>query len=61
MTDLIELTDKQRIEVGRQLTRHLDSRPHQRAPTLLLDNGQSMEEIAVTLSVSRQTAKERPQ
>ena len=56
MSDLIELTGKQRIEVERLLTRHADSRLYQRAlALLLLDDGQSVEEIALALRVSRQS------
>jgi transposase len=56
MSDLIELTGKQRIELEQLLTRHADSRLYQRALAgLLLDDGQSVEEIAVALRVSRQS------
>jgi transposase len=56
MSDLIELTGKQRIELEHLLTRHTDSRLYQRAfALLLLDDGQSVEEIASSLRVSRQT------
>src|SRR5919202_4943451 len=56
MSDLIELTGKQRVEVERLLTRHADSRLYQRALALpLLDDGQSVEEIALALRVSRQS------
>ncbi len=56
MSDLIELTAKQRIEIEQLLTRHLDSRLYQRAlALLLLDDGQSAEEIAIALRVSRQS------
>jgi transposase len=56
MSDLIELTGKQRIELEHLLTHHSDSRLHQRAfALLLLDEGQSVDEIATALRVSRQT------
>jgi transposase len=56
MGDLIELTGKQRIELEQLLTCHADSRLYQRAlALLLLDDGQSVEEIAVALRVSRQS------
>lgn len=56
MSDFIKLTDKQRIELEHLLTRHTDSRLYQRASALLLlDDGQSVEEIATSLRVSRQT------
>lgn len=56
MGDLIQLTDKQRIELEQLLTRHADSRLYQRAvAVLLLDDGQSVEEIAFALRVSRQS------
>lgn len=56
MSDLIELTGKQRIELEHLLTRHTDSRLHQRASALLLlDDGQCVEEVAAALRVSRQT------
>jgi len=56
MSDLIDLTGKQRIELEQLLTRHADSRLYQRAlAVLLLDDGQSVEEIAVALRVSRQS------
>jgi transposase len=56
MGDLIELTGKQRIELEHLLTRHADSRLYQRAlAVLLLDEGQSAEEIATALRVSRQS------
>src|SRR2546423_14481135 len=56
MSDLIELTGKQRIELEQLLTRHADSRLYQRAlALLLLDDGQNVEEIAAALRVSRQS------
>jgi transposase len=56
MSDLIKLTGKQRIELEHLLTRHTDSRLYQRAfALLLLDDGQSVEEVASSLRVSRQT------
>src|SRR5437868_15000761 len=56
MSDLIKLTGKQRIELERLLMRHSDSRLYQRAfALLLLDDGQSVDEIATALRVSRQT------
>ena len=56
MSDLIELTGKQRIELEQLLTRHADSRLYQRAlAMLLLDDGQSVEEVAIALRVSRQS------
>jgi transposase len=56
MSDLIELTGKQRLEMEQLLTHHSDSRLYQRAcALLLLDEGQSVEEVAATLHVSRQT------
>lgn len=56
MSELIELTGKQRIELAHLLTRHADSRLYQRAlAVLLLDEGQSAEEIAAALRVSRQS------
>lgn len=56
MSDLIKLTGKQRIELEHLLTRHSDSRLYQRAfALLLLDDGQSVDEIATALRVSRQT------
>jgi len=56
MSDLIELTGKQRIELEHLLTRHTDSRLYQRAfALLLLDDGQSLEEVAASLRVCRQT------
>ena len=56
MSDLIKLTGKQRIELEHLLTRHSDSRLSQRAfALLLLDDGQSVDEIATALRVSRQT------
>ena len=56
MNGLIELTGKQRIELEHLLTRHADSRLYQRAlALLLLDDGQSVEETAIALHVSRQS------
>jgi transposase len=56
MSDLTKLTGKQRIELEHLLTRHSDSRLYQRAfALLLLDDGQSVEEVAAALCVSRQT------
>src|SRR5438270_10521303 len=56
MSDLIELTSKQRIELEHLLTHHADSRLYQRAlALLLLDDGQSAEETALALRVSRQS------
>jgi transposase len=56
MSDLIKLTGKQRIELEHLLTHHGDSRLYQRAfALLLLDDGQSVDEIATALRVSRQT------
>jgi transposase len=56
MSDLIELTAKQRIELEHLLSRHADSRLYQRAlALLLLDDGQSVEEVASALCVSRQS------
>jgi transposase len=56
MSELIKLTGKQRIELEHLLTRHSDSRLYQRAfALLLLDDGQSVDEIATALRVSRQT------
>jgi transposase len=56
MSDLIKLTGKQRIELEHLLTRHSDSRLYQRAfALLLLDEGQSVEESAMALRISRQT------
>ena len=61
MSELIELTGKQRIELEHLLARHSDSRLYQRAfALLLLDDGQSVEEIAAALHVSRQTVTHRP-
>ena len=55
MSDLIELTGKQRIELEHLLARHSDSRLYQRAfALLLLDDGQSVEEIAAALSKDRE-------
>jgi transposase len=56
MSDPIKLTGKQRIELEHLLARHADSRLYQRAlALLLLDDGQSVEEIATSLHVSRQS------
>lgn|SRR5262249_18747584 len=56
MSELIKLTGKQRIELETLLTHHSDSRLYQRAfALLLLDDGQSVDEIATTLFISRQT------
>src|SRR4029453_11047616 len=56
MSRLIELTGKQRIGLEHLLRRHTDSRLSQRAfALLLLDEDQSVEEIASSLRVSRQT------
>jgi transposase len=56
MSDLIELTGKQRVGLEHLLTHHSDSRLYQRAfALLLLDDGQSVEEVAAALRVSRQT------
>jgi transposase len=56
MGNLIELTGKQRFELEQLLTHHSDSHFSQRAlALLLLDDGESVEEIGATLRVSRQT------
>jgi len=56
MSNLIELTGKQRLELEYLLAHHTDSRLYQRAfALLLLDDGQSVEEIAASLRVSRQS------
>lgn len=56
MSNLIELTGNQRIELESLLAHHTDSRLYQRAfALLLLDDGQSVEEIAASLRVSRQS------
>lgn len=56
MSRLIELTGKQRNELELLLTRHADSRLYQRAlALLLLDDGQTVDEIATSLRVSRQS------
>lgn len=56
MSNLIELSAKQRIELEQLLARHADSRLYQRSLALiLLDDGQSVEEVASALSVSRQS------
>ena len=56
MSVLIKLTGKQRSELEHLLTRHADSRLYQRAlALLLLDDGQSVEETAIALHVSRQS------
>lgn len=56
MSNVLELTGKQRSELEHLLMRHSDSRPYQRAVALLLlDDGESIEQIATSLHVSRQT------
>ncbi|HXG93101.1 MAG TPA: helix-turn-helix domain-containing protein [Blastocatellia bacterium] len=56
MSNLIELSAEQRIELEQLLARHADSRLYQRSLSLiLLDDGQSVEEVASALSVSRQS------
>ena len=56
MSNLVELTGKQRIELEYLLAHRTDSRLYQRAfALLLLDDGQSVEEIAASLRVSRQS------
>jgi transposase len=55
MSDLIELTDKERIELQYLLTKQIESQQYQRALALiLLDDGLSVDEIAQHLKVSRQ-------
>ncbi len=55
MSELIELTNKERIELEHLLTRRIESEQYQRALVLiLLDNGGSVNEIADQLNVSRQ-------
>ena len=56
MSNLIKLTSKQRNELEYLLAHHSDSRLYQRAlALLLLDEGQSVEEVASSLRVSRQS------
>jgi transposase len=56
MSNLIKLTSKQRIELDYLLAHHTNSRLYQRALALfLLDEGQSVEEVAASLRVSRQS------
>lgn len=55
MSELIKLTDKERIELEYLLTLHVESHQYQRALALiLLDDGMSVDEIADQLHVSRQ-------
>lgn len=55
MSELIKLTDKERIELEYLLTIHVESHQYQRALALiLLDDGMNVDEIADQLHVSRQ-------
>ena len=56
MSGLLELTGKERSELEHLLSSRIDSRQYQRSlAMLLLDDGESIEEVAEQLRVSRQT------